>query len=68
MKPYELIMAYVKLSPEERHEFDRLYAGRLRLLRLVARLRKASPEQLRRVREYLESSPRSRGFGVQASC
>jgi hypothetical protein len=63
MKSHELMVAYVRLSAEERHEFDRLYARRVRLLRLI----KASPEQLRRVREYLERSPRRR-FGVQASC
>ena len=58
MKSHELIAAYVRLSPEERHEFDRLYAGRVSLLRVVAKLRKASPEQLRRVREFLERRPR----------
>ena len=62
MKSHELVAAYLNLSPEERHEFDRLYAGRVRLLRLVARLRKASPEQLRQVREFLERSPRQRRF------
>jgi hypothetical protein len=67
MKSHELFVAYVKLSPEERHEFDRLYARRVRLLRFIARLRKASPEQLRRVREILERIPRRR-FRVQASC
>ena len=63
MKSHELIAAYVRLSPEERHEFDRLYAERVRLLRVAAKLRKASPEQLRRVREFLERSPRRRRFG-----
>jgi len=63
MKPHELMAAYVKLSPEGRHEFDRLYSGRVILLKVVARLRKASPEQLRRVREFLEKSPKRRGLG-----
>jgi hypothetical protein len=63
MKSHELIAAYVKLSPEERHEFDRLYAGRMRLLKVVAKLRKASPEQLRQVIEFLEKSARRRRFG-----
>ena len=62
MKSHELVAAYLNLSPEERHEFDRLYAGRVRLLRLVAKLRKASPEQLRQVREFLERCPRHRRF------
>ena len=62
MKSHELIAAYVRLLPEERHEFDRLYADRVRLLRVVANLRKASPEQLRLIREFLERSPRQRRF------
>jgi hypothetical protein len=62
MKSHELVAAYLNLSPEERHEFDRLYAGRVRLLRVVAKLRKASPEQLRCVREFLERNPRQRRF------
>ena len=62
MKSHELIAAYVKLSPEERHEFDRFYARRVKLLWLIAKLRKASPEQVRRVREFLEKLPRPRRF------
>ena len=45
MKSHELMAAYLKLSPEDRYEFDRLYAGRVRLLKICARLRKATPEQ-----------------------
>jgi hypothetical protein len=63
MKSHELIAAYIKLSPEQRHEFDRLYAERVRLLRVVAKLRKATPEQLRCVREFLERCPRRQRFG-----
>ena len=62
MKSHELFVSYVKLSPEERHEFNRLYADRVRLLRVAANLRKASPEKLRLVREFLERSPRQRRF------
>ena len=63
MKSHELIAAYAKLSPEERHEFDRLYAGRVRLLRVVAKLRKAPTEQLRQVLGFLEKSAIRRRFG-----
>ena len=63
MKSHKLIAAYVMLSPEERHEFDRLYADRVMPLRVFPKLRKASPEQLRCVREYLERSPRRQRFG-----
>jgi hypothetical protein len=63
MKSHELIAAYINLSPEERHEFDRLNAGRVRLLRVVAKLRKAPTEQLRRVLDFLERSPRRQRLG-----
>jgi hypothetical protein len=53
MKSHELMAAYLKLSPEDRYEFDRLYACRVRLLKIWARLRRATPEQLRGVETIL---------------
>jgi hypothetical protein len=66
MKSHELIVAYVKLSPEERHEFDRIYARRVMLLRIFAKLRRATPEQIRRVREILERKPGWRTLRAKA--
>ena len=65
MKSHEMMVTYLKLSPEERHEFDRIYARRVMLLRIFAKLRRATPEQVRRVREILEKKPRWRGVCVK---
>ena len=65
MKSHEMMVTYLKLSPEERHEFDRIYARRVMLLRIFAKLRRATPEQVRRVREILEKKPRWRGVRVK---
>jgi hypothetical protein len=53
VKSHELMLAYLKLSPADRYEFDRLYAGRVRLLKLCAHLRRATPEQLREVKKIM---------------
>jgi hypothetical protein len=66
MKSHEMMVTYLKLSPEERHEFDRVYARRVILLRIFSRLRRATPEQIRRVREILEKKPGWRKLGVRA--
>jgi len=55
MKSHELMVAYLKLLPEDRYEFDRLYAGRVRLLKICAQLRRATPEQLRGVDKVLSA-------------
>ena len=34
MKSHDMMVAYLKLSPEERHEFDRFYARRVIFLRI----------------------------------
>ena len=60
MKSHEMMVAYFKLSPEERHEFDRLYARRVILLRIYAKLHRATPEQLRGVREILSAKNKKR--------
>jgi hypothetical protein len=61
MKPHEMMWAYLRLSPEERHRFDIFYARRVWLLRIWSKLRRATPEQIRRVREILEKKPGWRG-------
>lgn len=61
MKAHEMMWAYVRLSPEERHRFDIFYARRVWLLRIWSKLRRATPEQIRRVREILEKKPGWRG-------
>jgi hypothetical protein len=55
MKSHELMAAYVKLSPEDRYEFDRLYAYRVRLLKICAHLHRATPDQLRGVEQILSA-------------
>jgi hypothetical protein len=66
MKSHEMMMAYLKLSPEERHEFDRFYARRVIFLRLYPKLRRATPEQLQVVREIL-SAKNKRGASFAPS-
>jgi len=61
MKAHEMMWAYLRLSPEERHRFDIFYGRRVWLLRIWAKLRRATPEQMRRVREILEKKPGWRG-------
>ena len=41
MKSHEFMAAYLKLSPEDRYEFDRLYARRVTLLKICAQVRSA---------------------------
>jgi len=53
IKAYRLMTEYMKLLPEERRAFDWAYANRRRVLRLYAQLRRATPEQVRHVRDYL---------------
>ncbi len=64
MKSHELIAAYIRLSAEERREFDWFYARRVMLLSLVAKLRKAPPDRVRQVREFLERMPPPRRFAA----
>jgi hypothetical protein len=61
MKAHEMMLAYLRLAPEERHRFDIFYARRVWLLRIWSKLRRATPEQIRRVREILEKKPGWRG-------
>jgi len=47
MNATELMARYMLLPPEERGKFDRYHARRVWYLALWARIRRATPEQLR---------------------
>ena len=59
LKSHEMILAYLNLSPADRYEFDRLYARRVKLLKICAQVRRATPEQLREWEKILSVKRRS---------
>jgi len=63
MSGTELAVEYLMLPAEERSRFDRTYRDRVRLLVLKDRLARATPGQLRRVREILNGRRCARGKG-----
>jgi hypothetical protein len=56
MSATELMARYMLLPAAERGRFDRLYANRVRHLAVWTEVRRATPEQLRRVKEILSTN------------
>ena len=70
MNATELMARYMLLPPEERGKFDRYHARRVWYLAQWARIRRATPEQLRRVKEILATNRyqlRQTGFRPRAA-
>jgi hypothetical protein len=56
MSATELMARCMLLPAAERGRFDRLYANRVRHLAVWTEVRRATPEQLRRVKEILSTN------------
>jgi hypothetical protein len=66
MNGKELAVEYLRLPVAERGNFDRLYGHRERLQKLHDLLARATPEQLRHVKDILKQKPGGAAQEVKA--